>query len=162
MCVVTAVHALDFRCVITKTPNKWQPVGEKQMSCSDRDSCFWRDLYVFLRPSLLVLGTLSALCRSTAFSWVRDVKWNDFVPSSAQNKTMFSFRIFEAISYRTCVTLESADAIQLIPVSRWIIRPSSAAPMALGIRRKWELMLKVHNLPFSARCHPSLHLERKS
>jgi hypothetical protein len=42
--VVRAVHKFDFKLVINETPNKWWPAERR--SCSDRDSCFWQDLYI--------------------------------------------------------------------------------------------------------------------
>jgi hypothetical protein len=44
VCVVRAVHTLDFRLVTNETSNKWRPV---ERSCNDRDSCFLQDLYIF-------------------------------------------------------------------------------------------------------------------
>ena len=47
--VVRAVHKSHFSLDINETPNKWRP---PERSCSDRDSCFWQDLYVF-RPTIV-------------------------------------------------------------------------------------------------------------
>ena len=68
-CVVRAVHKFDFRLVVNETPNKRRPVEGR--SCSDIDSCFWQ--CVFSADSRCEYwGTLHALWRSAAFSWVTD------------------------------------------------------------------------------------------
>jgi hypothetical protein len=51
--VVRAVHKFEFRLVINETPSKWRPVEIR--SCSDRDLCFWRDVYIFSGPSSRIL-----------------------------------------------------------------------------------------------------------
>jgi len=55
-CVVRAVHAFLFKLVKNGSPNNWRPVGRL---CSDRDSCFWQDLYVLHRPSSRVIRDLT-------------------------------------------------------------------------------------------------------
>jgi hypothetical protein len=71
-------------------------------------------------------------------------------------KRCLAFGYLRTLSYPTCVTLQSADAMRLIPVSRRIIGLSYAAPMALCSRTKYTLTSDVHNLPSSTRCRPCL------
>jgi hypothetical protein len=46
--VVTAAHTFGFRSAVNEKPNKWWPVD--RWSCSDRDACFWQDLYPPTQP----------------------------------------------------------------------------------------------------------------
>ena len=62
------LHKLDFRMLINETPNKWQPVGGKKCHAVIEIHVSDGILFFSDRPSLLVLGTLSTLCRLTAFS----------------------------------------------------------------------------------------------
>jgi hypothetical protein len=44
-CVVTVLLKFDFKLVIDGRPNKWRSAEGR--SCSDENSCFWHELYVF-------------------------------------------------------------------------------------------------------------------
>jgi hypothetical protein len=64
-CVVRAVHKFDFRLVTKETPNKWRKMQKRP--CSDTDSCFWQDLYIFPRPSSGVLRDSTHAVQVNAF-----------------------------------------------------------------------------------------------
>jgi hypothetical protein len=68
-CVFRSVHKFDFRLVVNETPNKWWPVeGHAVMMLVflTRSICF---------PLIVVASVrgLSAVCRSTTFSWVSNI-----------------------------------------------------------------------------------------
>jgi hypothetical protein len=44
--VVRTAHKFDFRLVMKAVPNNWWPVERK--SWSDRDLCFWQDIYIYI------------------------------------------------------------------------------------------------------------------
>jgi len=72
--VVRAVHTFHFRFVMNEARNEWRPIFVyKTTSCSDRDSRLRQDLCFPMIILTSVEGLLNRLCRSNAFSWVRDI-----------------------------------------------------------------------------------------
>jgi hypothetical protein len=56
------VRKRGFRLVTKETCSIRRPLAGRW--CSDRDRCFWQDLYIFQRP-----------CTSNAFSWVKKCEY---------------------------------------------------------------------------------------
>ena len=67
--VVRAVRAFVFKLVNNGSPNKRRPV---ERSCNDRDSCFWPDLYVLPRPSLLVTRYFTQAVQVSCILWSKE------------------------------------------------------------------------------------------
>ena len=68
--LVRTVHEFDFRLVIKDKPNKRRPVESR--SCGDRDSCFWQDLYAFLRSSSRVLRDPAHAVQVSCTVWSKE------------------------------------------------------------------------------------------
>jgi hypothetical protein len=68
--MVTAVHNFEFRLVIKETPNKWRLLGRSHAVI---ETHVFDRIYMFSPDRCHECnGTLPTLCRSTAFSSVRD------------------------------------------------------------------------------------------
>jgi hypothetical protein len=86
ICVVRTVRKFHLRLVINE---------ERTTSCSDIDSGFWQNAYVFLRNSSRVLRNSSTLSGPTAFSWVSAIVKLTFHFSERRLQTQWNRVLFE-------------------------------------------------------------------
>jgi hypothetical protein len=71
-CVVRAVQKFHFRIVTNETPNKRRPV--ERTSCSNTDSWFWLDLYVFPQSSSRVSRDSTHAVQVNCILLIKDVR----------------------------------------------------------------------------------------